>query len=339
MRRRFCSLALVAALIPSARAEALPVFAHRFGVSCQQCHTTVPRLNAFGQAFRAGGFRWPANQSGAFPVAVKVNLAYSSAPDASGLPKAVVDEVELLTAGRVGASGSYFVEQYALDGGRPGRTRDAWLQEDAREFHLRAGQFTLPLPVDPETQRDTQAHYAIYDQTVGANSFDFFEPRLGLDAFATLARSKIEAHLVLSGSDAMAYVAKTAGTVTLSAYRYGGTRRPGAYVDRFWRQGYGATYAGDRWTLTGVVQNGNDANADGTHDARSSGGFLQARYDCTPSLWFVARYDATAGSLGGFSRGAAVSAIARVRSNMRLTLEDDISANHHNLTTALLFAY
>jgi len=92
------ALALGLGLAPS-RATAIPVFAHRYGFSCQQCHSTVPHLNDFGERFRAAGFRIPgAPEHGTLPIAVKVNLAYSSEPDPNGLPKALVDEVELLSA-------------------------------------------------------------------------------------------------------------------------------------------------------------------------------------------------------------------------------------------------
>jgi hypothetical protein len=41
------------------RAEALPMFARRLGVSCSTCHTSPPRLNETGYKFRAAGFRMP----------------------------------------------------------------------------------------------------------------------------------------------------------------------------------------------------------------------------------------------------------------------------------------
>src|SRR5438132_1630849 len=96
-------------------AEAIPVFAHRYGFTCQQCHSTVPQLNEFGERFRAAGFRLPGAAShGTVPLAVKVNLTYSSEPDPGHLPKALVDEIELLTGGSRGKL-SYFVESYVVD--------------------------------------------------------------------------------------------------------------------------------------------------------------------------------------------------------------------------------
>ncbi|HEX9083125.1 MAG TPA: hypothetical protein VF836_00185, partial [Gemmatimonadaceae bacterium] len=42
-----------------ARIRRIPAFARRLNVSCNYCHTTIPRLNATGYKFRAAGFRMP----------------------------------------------------------------------------------------------------------------------------------------------------------------------------------------------------------------------------------------------------------------------------------------
>src|SRR5271166_3674523 len=124
-----------------------------------------------------------------FPIALKVNLQYSSEPDPNGLPKAIVDEVELLASGPVTPHVSYRLEQYMVDGGEPGLTRDAWLEflsrpafgDTGSALRVTAGQFTLPLPVDPETQRETINHYQIFDQKVGDDPFDCFNDGMGID--------------------------------------------------------------------------------------------------------------------------------------------------------------
>ena len=46
------------ALFPPA-ANALPAFARMHKTSCQTCHIGFPKLNAFGEAFRLGGYRMP----------------------------------------------------------------------------------------------------------------------------------------------------------------------------------------------------------------------------------------------------------------------------------------
>lgn len=337
---------LSAALIPG-RAQALPVFAHRFGLSCQACHTTVPHLNAFGQAFARNGFRLPdMRQNDAMPVAVKVNLAYTSDSDPSGLPRAIVDEVEILTGGALGNHVNYFLEQYAIDGGRPGLPRDAWVQYNTAGggAHVRAGEFTLPLPVDPETERDTESHYLVYDQAVGENPFNFFDPRVGIDAYtgggddgngfhlAALSSYDRQSGNPISGIDLMGYGAKSLGRFTLYAYRYQGQRRLGGALDEFYREGGGARQVAGKLDLVAVLQHGHDTHAD------SSGGFAEAHYAFSPSLMAVARYDRISDSLSGAQHQTVFSLVTRPARNMRFTIEDAIT-DHHTLNLGWLFAY
>ncbi|MDA2937435.1 hypothetical protein MYX75_04130 [Acidobacteria bacterium AH-259-A15] len=40
--------------------RAIPAFARKYETSCQTCHVAFPKLNAFGEAFRNNGYRFPA---------------------------------------------------------------------------------------------------------------------------------------------------------------------------------------------------------------------------------------------------------------------------------------
>lgn len=354
-------VALAVFWLGTAPALAIPVFAHRYGLTCQTCHTTVPHLNAVGQRFLADGYRLPgrsASSAHVAPVAVKVNLAYTSPPDPTGLPKATVDEVEVLTGGAVGRSTSYFIEQYLVDGGRPGSMRDAWVRqrvgdptsEDGLGVNVRAGQFTLPLPVDPETFRETEQHYAVYDQAVGANPFTFFAPRDGIEAWlatpaATLHLAALQGHdrqsgLPSSGVDLMAYAEAPLGAaVRLSAYRYQGTRPLAPQRDGFWRQGAGVLVSSAKCALTTVAQTGFDSSASGNGaTVLSSGGFSELTWAFSPRLTAVGRYDATTVP-GTVSRSATLALVERARRNSKLTVEDVIAHGTHTLNVGLLFAY
>ncbi|MEK6630407.1 MAG: hypothetical protein AABY89_06710 [Acidobacteriota bacterium] len=55
-----CLAGLVLAFWPRG-AEAIPAFARRYQTSCTTCHVLIPKLNAFGIAFRNNGYRIPAN--------------------------------------------------------------------------------------------------------------------------------------------------------------------------------------------------------------------------------------------------------------------------------------
>jgi hypothetical protein len=369
------SLAGMAVLLARAPAGAIPVFAHRYGLSCQACHTEVPHLTPFGEAFLANGYRIRGlTPKPAFPVALRVELAYASGgSDDSGsgsLPKTIVDEVELLLGGAAGSRGTYWAEGYVVDGGEPGRPRDVWYAYRATPdgarlpVTLRAGQFTLPLPLDPETFRETTEHYAIWDQTAGDNPFNFFDPKIGGqiaigDPGRAIAGtvSLLQGHdtasgLPAHGVDTMFTLRRDLGPWSLSAYRYGGTRQLHGfgfnntlaldYGDRFWRDGVGISWERRRTRVDTVYQIGNDTAADVYGDAlQTSGGFVQVRQAVGDRSFAVARWDATRDA--GFARSVTAGIGTRLSHNTRLTLfetakRDDTGHLLHITSSSFLFA-
>ncbi len=49
-------------LIQSKESSAIPVFARKYKTSCFTCHTSYPTRNAFGEAFKSNGYRWPGGE-------------------------------------------------------------------------------------------------------------------------------------------------------------------------------------------------------------------------------------------------------------------------------------
>jgi hypothetical protein len=296
-----------------------------------------------------------------FPAAVRIQLGYSSAaspPDAP-LPRTIVDEVEFLIAGSVGKRGSYWTEIYAVDGGRVGRARDVWAgwratPDGARvPLTFRAGQMTLPLPLDPETFRETTDHYTIWDQTAGENPFTFFEPKIGAQIAVGDWRhglsgtgSLLTGHdrgsgLPSHGQDTFATLQQAAGEFTLIAYRYDGSRRLDVGDDRFWRTGYGLVWKGRGTQVDAVYQSGNDTAAGVYGGAvQTSGGFVQVRQVLSDRTFALARWDATQGS--AFARSFIYGAGCRLSRNTRLTLFDMVKrvddGTLHTISSAFLLA-
>lgn len=350
----------LAALLPPASAEALPAFAHRYGLRCQACHTVVPHLTAFGEAFLAGGYRIPGlAPRPAFPASLRIETAYTSAPNATDagapLPKAIVDEVEVLLGGSAGPRTSYWVEAYALDGGVAGRPRDVWFgwratPDAARTpVTLRAGQMTLPLPLDPETLRETTDHYAIWDQTAGENPFALFDPKAGIEIGAgDPVRGLRASALVLQGHDpgsgiashgldTMLALERELGAFRLSAYRYDGTRPLEGGLDRFSRTGGGIGWSSGPTQLDAVYQSGTDSAS-----VRTSGGFVQLRQALGSRAFALARWDATQDV--AFGRSAIAGLGFRPTANTRLTVFDTLRRGGtgrlaHTLTSSFLVAW
>jgi hypothetical protein len=351
-------------------AQALPIFAHRYGFSCQQCHTTVPQLNAFGQYFLKHGFRLPGGR-GVVPLAVKTELQYNSggggdSDDPGGapqpLPKFIVNEVELLSGGSIGRNTSYWLEQYVVDDGLPGQPRDMWVNFDqydkARDpigptFHAKLGQFTLPLPVDPETQRPTLSGYLLYSQTVASNSFNFFNPDIGADFSFTDDRHGFEAHfdtleaytrssgIPISGIDLMGTVSQTIGNnFTAYLYRYQGQQHIQPIQDDFYRQAYGLGFTQGKFNAVGIIQNGWDTSAYGFgNGAQSSGGFLQTAWTFNSAVALYGRYDSVYDPFNLRTNQGTLSLVLRPASHYRFTLEGTVSQKEYQLGTGLMFAY
>lgn len=348
---------------------AIPLFAHQYAVTCEKCHSVIPHLNEFGAAFLANGERFPGISAGpAFPLSVKVNLVDSSeyqgeGPDGAGLPKAIVDEIELFTAGTIGSRADYFVEQYVVDGGEPGLLRDAWINDratpwDARiPVQLQLGQFTLPLPVDPETFRDTYQGYTPYELRVGSNPFTFFDPKFGVRAgvgnpqrgfsgqlFAGPGYDR-QSGLPTTGVDTETYLQDVLGPLALTIFRYEGTRPvTGEADDRFTRMGYGVTYGQwSRFSSEAVLIQGTDSNCGAPYGACvSSGGFEQLRYSFNRELFAEARYEGTYDPIDGFARDGVVLLGYGPRENARVTIEDVVSHSpqtSHTMNLQFTVAY
>jgi len=130
-----------AALIPT-NAEAIPVFARKYGMACASCHTMFPKLTKMGVAFRERGFRFSAGRddidsqderganfaadekavfASSFPFTVRTQILYTSAA--------------AITADNANANGSNVV----MPGHRPGMLDGA----APGKYKIGAGEFGL----------------------------------------------------------------------------------------------------------------------------------------------------------------------------------------------------
>jgi len=56
------SLCMLPALFWSQDGSAVPAFARKYQTSCYTCHSGFPNRNAFGEAFKNNGYRWPGGE-------------------------------------------------------------------------------------------------------------------------------------------------------------------------------------------------------------------------------------------------------------------------------------
>ena len=137
--------------------QALPIYARRYEVTCDTCHTVVPALNAFGQAFQANHFNWPGGHPPAhklllqaFPIS---GLATFSQTHLQGNGTTSGDfrtlELYLSDGFSLGGprDGGYFVDDFAaINAVRAGNLENAFLSLPVAgaqgQLALTAGQYT-----------------------------------------------------------------------------------------------------------------------------------------------------------------------------------------------------
>jgi len=114
----FCAVVLLAAVRP---ASAIPVFARKYGFNCTMCHSTFPRLNDFGQRYRANGYQLPGREEddqtvleGPTPLALRTTFGYTSdtfdnLPDEEDVSLFRVEGLDLLSGGLLGRNIGYFM--------------------------------------------------------------------------------------------------------------------------------------------------------------------------------------------------------------------------------------
>lgn len=142
-------------------AQATPQFARTYDMRCNACHVVAPRLNTFGQAFAARGYRLPSelkkDKVKTAPFAVWLTGSHED-QDPQGFSETLFPKVELISGGPIGDDLSYFVEWRAVsrqtrsDGSirdRSGRFEDAFInwQIDERSS-LTLGQYRALNQVD-----------------------------------------------------------------------------------------------------------------------------------------------------------------------------------------------
>jgi len=135
---------LVAILPPEA--EAIPAFARKYRTSCSTCHIAYPVLNSFGKAFKARGYRvpaeekltkdepvslgapawkrvfpeslWPGDMPGGSVAAFWLSTRYRVNPSATVTNEFDgLHELYVLAGGSLGESMSFFGELEIIDGG------------------------------------------------------------------------------------------------------------------------------------------------------------------------------------------------------------------------------
>lgn len=109
----FSFIVTLSGVLITKKADAIPPFARKYQTACPTCHVVIPRLNPFGRAFRANGYRIPGGADEVFtkdePLLLGANPWKKMFPktiwpsDIPGLPPI---GLEVITGMSVGFNGS-----------------------------------------------------------------------------------------------------------------------------------------------------------------------------------------------------------------------------------------
>jgi hypothetical protein len=341
------AIAFVALAQQTRPAQAIPIFAQRYGLQCGACHSVLPELNAFGNFFRNHGYRLPIPKHGTTVVAIRYQMEYDKDP-APGAPRFVPGGV-LISNADIGKITAFLHYNLGAQGG-PSETYLAYLANynERTQTQYRLGLFELPLIHSPGQRLDDLAPYG-YEQThVGLDDLTLAQPRWGLEAERQVGTTRLAATLAVAEFKGAAYGGRPLDTgintrpdrpelglfdrsevapwLTLSGDLLVGARaiapidRP-IFTDAYRRSALGAEVHAKRWSLVGQQWWGLDGDDDGFGEhAGSSGGFLRLRYALGQHAYAGVRYDAAAAPTA--IRDVVIYAATQVGRHARLLLEN-----------------
>jgi hypothetical protein len=205
-------IALTLAVVAFAtRAEAIPAFARKYGMSCTACHLAWPILNQQGQLFRDNGYQFgtekdePVTLAPAYwPISARTTAAYvytrNTNQESDGGPITVATGgvpqppgVDLLSGGTIARDISFLL---ILTGFSPtdgaALAESAWVRVDnlggSRWANLKIGKFEVDLPASAHRAVPLNNGYAIYAPSWAAQQpnsprpqFDLSQNQVGVE--------------------------------------------------------------------------------------------------------------------------------------------------------------
>lgn len=190
--KRLSLSALVPAVLvagTTAQAMKIPAFARKYNVSCVQCHSPVPKLNKFGEAFAANGFEFakgeaPRDTVGTgdpllrlqktLPLAVRFDsYITATTKTAEGQNSADFQSpwiIKLLSGGQVADKISYYTYFLLTERGEVAGLEDAYVQFTdifGTKASLIFGQFQVSDPVFKRELRLSYDDWQLYRVKVG----------------------------------------------------------------------------------------------------------------------------------------------------------------------------
>ncbi|HEY7725860.1 MAG TPA: hypothetical protein VH880_11025 [Anaeromyxobacteraceae bacterium] len=224
MKRLTCRAAAAIVIFAAAsRADAIPAFARKTGMSCTGCHTAWPLLNQVGQNFRDEGYQFnlgkdePNTLPPAYvPLAVRTFQAYEMTratnqesaggpvtATAGGVPFGGID---ILAAGTVARDISYLVVLAGFVDGEPGAVESGWLRfnriRGSPWFNVKVGKLELDQPASSHRPIAHTVGFAAYDPfPFSSVGFAMGDNQVGVEVDGHNARSSTRYAISLTSAN------------------------------------------------------------------------------------------------------------------------------------------
>ena len=319
----FAAAAAIACAGAPRAAHAVPLFAQRYNLRCDACHSVLPELNQFGNDFRNRGYRIDgAPKHGTTIVALREQIGYTPTPT-DGTTRKTVPAGAALGAAEIGQVEAFVHETLGSEGSSASLFLGYLAYGNAHSGMLyRAGLIELPLVHSPAQRNDTLTTYGYEGTLAGLNDLTLATPRWALEAERSVGSARVAATLAFGNATGSAYGGKPVETGRSESFaapelgvfariplgsdlRVGvdaltGSRRIAllgrpSFDDPYAR--YGASLEARRGRLELLAEQwyGRDTNADGTGGPLdSTGGFVRLRWRLGSHAYLGLREDGSA---------------------------------------------
>jgi hypothetical protein len=311
-------VALVASFYPQRASHALPIYARRYDVSCDTCHSVAPRLNKFGLAFQANHFRWPGGEPpahretlSAIPISALATFSRVDETTFHFTSTNFFDTLDLFASDGFTLSGperagGYFIDDTAIiQGGGNGQLQNAFVSVPIAgsqgQFALTAGQFSPMSYQYDQINRLSQSIPAALGNAADEFSFVEVGPGVRMEYFDHRGQTSpsgnyvsigvpFEGYLTLNSSSALS---STTHGIYAHAFRRWGDDSIGAFDythdGRHLAGLLGTKGIGDKLDLLAGVSSGHDEF--GSTDAAS----IAAEYSFNQQIALSGHIDSTRG--------------------------------------------
>ncbi|KAB2841644.1 MAG: hypothetical protein F9K45_07745, partial [Melioribacteraceae bacterium] len=188
MKRKFSILFVIifSVIVLSENILAIPSFARQYKISCQTCHSPIPRLKAYGDEFAGNGFRLSDQEASRyyvetgdeelsllreFPLAVRMDafLTYKN-KDQNMSDLKTPFNLKILSSAAISPNVSYYFYFFLSERGEVAGVEDAYLMYNNLfdiDFDIYVGQFQVSDPLFKREVRLTFEDYQVYRTQVG----------------------------------------------------------------------------------------------------------------------------------------------------------------------------